>query len=169
MSFKWSTELSSTFIEIPQSSVVFLTPDCVYYSFHSFNSCYQNIAVQTKPASSDIFKLKDCLIKQNVCAKKPPLKTAINTPPGASNVSHDKTPLREEAGKRTSKSGGFVLAAGSAFQQLIKCEKLLSPTVIMVITVKGGQALSSRSALVNIRRKTLGHLMKFTQFRLKYT
>ena len=99
-----------------QSSVLFLTPDCVYYSFHSFNSCYQNIAVPTKPASSDIFKRKDCLSKQNVFAKKTPPKTESNTPPGTSNVSHDKTPLSEEGDKHTSKSGDFVLLAGSAFQ-----------------------------------------------------
>ena len=33
----------------------------------------------------------------------------------------------------------------------------------------GGMIPIIRSALVNIRRKALGHLMKFTQGRLKYT
>ena len=103
-------------MKIFQSSVLFFTPDCVYYSFHSFNSCYQNTAVPTKPASRDIFKLKDCLSKKNVFAKKTPPKTESNTPPGTSNVSHDKTPLREQADKHTSKPGDFVLVAGNAFQ-----------------------------------------------------
>lgn len=103
-------------MEIFQSSVLFFTPFCVYYSFHSFNSCYQNTAVPTKPASRDIFKLKDCLSKQNVFAKKTPPKTESNTPPGTSNVSHDKTPLRKQADKHTSKPGDFVLVAGNAFQ-----------------------------------------------------
>ena len=59
--------------------------------------------------------LKTCLSKQNVFAKKTPPKTESNTPPGTSNVSHDKTPLREQADKHTSKPGDFVLVAGNAF------------------------------------------------------
>ena len=37
-----------------------------------------------------------------------------------------------------------------------------------ILDAKGALAWSG-SALVNIRRKALGHLMKFTQGRLKYT
>ena len=47
---------------------------------------------------------------------KTPPKTESNTPPGTSNVSHDKTPLREQADKHTSKPGDFVLVAVNAFQ-----------------------------------------------------